>query len=103
MNQQNQFQDSRTSLSLPLALELRPQSRIERILKCRNSSASPHLAAKIMMITMMMVMVMMNLVAHIMMMMVIELAPGGGTPKGWSPPPGLLDGKRLVAFSLEFF
>ena len=54
-----------------------------------------------MMITMMMVMVMMNLVAH--MYKVIELAPGGGTPKGWSPPPGLLDGKRLVAFSLEFF
>ena len=41
------------------------------------------LMAKIMMITMMMVMVMMNLVAQIMMMMVIiELAPGGGTPKG---------------------
>ena len=83
VNQQKQFQDSTIALSLPLALELRPPSQIEYILKCQNSSASPHLEAKIMMITMMMVMVMMNLVAQIMMMMVIiELAPGGGTPKG---------------------
>ena len=101
VNQQKQFQDSKTALRLPLALELRPPSQIECILKCQNSSASPHLEAKIMMITMMMVMVMMdlmakimmitmmmvmvmmNLVAQIMMMMVIiELAPGGGTPKG---------------------
>ena len=83
VNQQKQFQDSKTALRLPLALELRPPSQIERILKCQNSSASPHLAAEIMRITMMMVMVMMNLVAQIMVMMVIiELAPGGGTPKG---------------------
>ena len=94
VNQQNQFQDSRTSLSLPLALELRPQSRIERILNCRNSSASPHLAAKIMVITMMMVMVMMNLVAHIRwssLHLVAELRRGGlplldfSAAKGWWP------------------
>ena len=84
-----------------MALELRPPSQIECILKCQNSSASLHLAAKIMVITRMMVMVMMNLVAQITMMImviimvmmnlvaqimtmmvIIELAPGGGTPKG---------------------